>query len=139
MAHIQKLEHIGIAVDNLDEANTLFASLLGSEHYKVEEVESEGVKTSFFDVGNTKVELLEATNEQSAIAKFIEKRGSGIHHLAYEVDDIHAAMDDLREKGFRLINETPKRGADNKLVCFVHPKSAGGVLMELCQEIRDED
>ena len=136
MAHIQKIEHLGIAVDNLEQANALFASLLGKEHYKIEEVESEHVRTSFFKTGESKIELVEATGPESAIAKYISKRGVGMHHVAFEVDDIHAAMQDLRDKGFHLLNDEPKRGADNKLVCFIHPKSAGGVLVELCQEIR---
>ena len=137
MAHIRKIEHLGIAVDNLEQANALFAQLLGKEHYKIEEVESEHVRTSFFQTGESKIELVEATGPESAIAKYISKRGTGMHHIAFDVDDIHAAMADLRDKGFQLLNDEPKRGADNKLVCFVHPKSAGGVLVELCQEIGD--
>ena len=115
----------------------MFAKLLGAGPYKAEEVESEAVKTSFFHVGNTKIELLEATAEHSAIARFIEKKGEGIHHIAFEVEDIHAEMERLKAEGFQLLNEAPKRGADNKLVCFVHPKSANGVLVELCQEIKE--
>lgn len=130
-----RIEHIGIAVKNLENSNALFKQLLGSEHYKIEAVASEHVNTSFFKVGESKIELLQATAQDSAIAKFIEKRGEGIHHVAFEVEDIVASMADLRAKGFRLLNETPKRGADNKLVCFVHPKSANGVLVELCQTI----
>lgn len=130
-----KLEHIGIAVKDLNAANDLYKTLLGKEHYKIEEVESEHVKTSFFQTGEAKVELLEATSEDSAIAKYIEKRGEGIHHVAFEVEDIYAEMERLKSEGFRLINEKPKRGADNKLVCFVHPKSANSVLVELCQTI----
>ncbi|MCB0642816.1 MAG: methylmalonyl-CoA epimerase [Phaeodactylibacter sp.] len=132
-----RLEHIGIAVKALQESNALFEQLLGTAPYKMEVVESEHVTTSFFQIGESKVELLEATAPESAIAKFIEKRGEGIHHVAFEVEDIHAEMDRLRGQGFRLLNEAPKRGADNKLVCFVHPKSANGVLVELCQSIRD--
>ncbi|HAI76558.1 MAG TPA: methylmalonyl-CoA epimerase [Microscillaceae bacterium] len=132
-----KVEHIGIAVKDLTQANDLFAKLFGKPHYKVEEVVSEGVNTSFFQVGETKIELLEATQSESAIAKFIEKRGEGIHHIAYEVADIVAEMARLKSEGFTILNETPKRGADNKLVCFLHPKSTQGVLVELCQEIRD--
>jgi methylmalonyl-CoA/ethylmalonyl-CoA epimerase len=135
MHKILRLEHLGIAADDLDQANALFAALFGKSHYKIEEVESEHVSTSFFKTGEAKVELLEATDPKGAIAKYIEKRGQGIHHVAFEVEDIHASMDYLREKGFRLLNEEPKRGADNKLICFIHPKSAGGVLVELCQEI----
>ena len=132
-----RLEHIGIAVKALQESNALFEQLLGTAPYKMEVVESEHVTTSFFQIGESKVELLEATAPESAIAKFIEKRGEGIHHVAFEVEDIHADMDRLRGQGCRLLNEAPKRGADNKLVCFVHPKSANGVLVELCQSIRD--
>jgi methylmalonyl-CoA/ethylmalonyl-CoA epimerase len=130
------VEHIGIAVKSCEEANKLFTKLLGAAPYKAETVESEAVNTSFFSVGNTKIELLEATAEHSAIAKFIERKGEGIHHIAFEVADIHAEMERLRGEGFQLLNEAPKRGADNKLVCFIHPKSANGVLVELCQEIK---
>ena len=133
---MKKVEHIGIAVKNFSEANSLYYKLLGVEPYKAESVESEGVNTSFFRVGETKIELLEATNPDSAIAKFIEKRGEGIHHIAFEVEDIIAEMERLKQEGFVLLNELPKKGADNKLVCFVHPKSANGVLIELTQEIR---
>jgi methylmalonyl-CoA/ethylmalonyl-CoA epimerase len=132
-----KVEHIGIAVKNFQDANQLFTKLLGGEPYKEEKVESEAVNTSFFHVGNTKIELLEATADHSAIAKFIEKKGEGIHHIAFEVEDIVAEMERLKGEGFQLLNEVPKRGADNKLVCFVHPKSSNGVLVELCQEIKE--
>lgn len=132
-----KLEHIGIAVKNLENANELFSVLFNKPHYKIEAVDSEGVNTSFFQVGETKVELLEATNATSAIAKFIEKRGEGIHHLAFEVDDIEFEIDRLTKAGFRLINEQPKNGADNKRIAFLHPKSTNGVLVELCQERKD--
>ena len=132
-----KIEHIGIAVKDLEASNELFKTLLGKEHYKIEEVASEYVKTSFFQTGESKVELLEASNPNSAIAKFIEKRGEGIHHIAFEVEDIHAEMKRMESEGFRLLNKVPKRGADNKLVCFIHPKSANGVLVELCQTIKD--
>lgn len=131
------VEHIGIAVKSCEEANKLFTKLLGAEPYKAETVESEAVNTSFFSVGNTKIELLEATADHSAIAKFIERKGEGIHHIAFEVEDIHAEMERLRGEGFQLLNDAPKRGADNKLVCFIHPKSANGVLVELCQEIKE--
>lgn len=134
-----KLEHIGIAVKNLENSNELFKTLLGTGHYKIEEVASENVKTSFFQTGESKIELLEASNPNSAIAKFIAKRGEGIHHIAFEVEDIYAEMKRLEAEGFRLLNETPKRGADNKLVCFIHPKTANGVLVELCQTIKEED
>ncbi|TXB67684.1 methylmalonyl-CoA epimerase [Phaeodactylibacter luteus] len=134
-----RLEHIGIAVRSLEDSNELFEKLLGRPHYKIEEVASEYVKTSFFKIGESKVELLEATSPDSAIAKYVAKRGEGIHHVAFEVEDIHAEMERLRSEGFTLLNEQPKRGADNKLVCFVHPKSANGVLIELCQEVREEE
>ncbi|MEX0997163.1 MAG: methylmalonyl-CoA epimerase [Flavobacteriaceae bacterium] len=128
------IEHIGIAVKNLEEANAVYAALLGKNHYKIEAVESEGVRTSFFKVGESKIELLEATNPDSPIAKFIEKRGEGIHHIAFCVDDIFAEIKRLKKEGFVVLNETPKKGADNKLVAFLHPKSSHGVLIELCQE-----
>lgn len=131
---LKKIEHIGIAVKNLENSNQLFAKLFGKDHYKVEKVESEGVSTSFFMLGETKIELLEATNPDSAIAKFIEKKGEGIHHIAYDVDDIYAEMERLKKEGFELIHQQPKAGADNKLICFLHPKSTNGVLVELCQE-----
>lgn len=132
-----RLEHIGIAVRSLADSNDLFRKLFGESHYKIEEVDSEHVNTSFFQIGESKIELLEATHPDSAIAKYIEKRGEGIHHVAFEVDDIHAEMERLQKEGFRLLNEQPKRGADNKLVCFLHPKSANGVLVELCQTIKE--
>lgn len=134
---MKKVEHIGIAVKNLADGNALFAKLFGKAHYKIEEVASEGVQTSFFQLGETKIELLEASKPDSPIAKFIEKRGEGIHHIAFEVEDIEAEMQRLQQEGFSLINEKPKRGADNKLVCFLHPKSSNGVLVELCQSIVD--
>ncbi|MBC5994628.1 methylmalonyl-CoA epimerase [Pontibacter cellulosilyticus] len=133
---MKNVEHIGIAVKNFSEANGLYFKLLGVEPYKTEFVESENVNTSFFKVGGTKIELLEGTTPDSAISKFIEKRGEGIHHIAFEVEDIYAEMERLKKEGFTLLNEQPKKGADNKLVCFVHPKSANGVLVELTQEIR---
>ncbi len=132
-----KLEHIGIAVHRLDTAEPLFAKLLHTAPYKRESVASEGVNTSFFQVGESKVELLESSVENGVIARFLSKREEGIHHLAFEVEDIVAEMERLRAEGFRLLNESPKRGADNKWVCFVHPKDAGGVLIELCQEIKE--
>lgn len=128
------VEHIGIAVKNIADSNSLFSKLFNIEPYKQEAVESEGVTTSFFKINETKIELLEATNPESAIAKFIEKKGEGIHHLAFEVDDIEAEMERLKAEGFVLLNEQPKNGADNKLVCFLHPKGTNGVLIELCQE-----
>jgi len=129
-----KLEHIGIAVKDLEKSNELFATLFNEPHYKIESVESEGVKTSFFRVGESKIELLEATNPDSPIAKFIEKKGEGIHHMAFEVADIDAEIKRLSEEGFTLIHTQPKDGADNKRIAFLHPKSTNGVLIELCQE-----
>jgi methylmalonyl-CoA/ethylmalonyl-CoA epimerase len=131
---VGKIEHIGIAVKDLDAANEVYTKLLGVGPYKSEGVESEGVMTSFFQTGVNKIELLAATNSDSAIAKFIEKKGEGIHHIAFHVDDIYAEMDRLINEGFVLLNEEPKLGADNKLICFVHPKGTHGVLVELCQE-----
>jgi methylmalonyl-CoA/ethylmalonyl-CoA epimerase len=131
-----KIEHLGIAVKDLDTSNELFAKLLGKPHYKTEKVESEHVNTSFFQVGESKVELLHATSEDSSIAKFIEKKGEGIHHIAFGVEDIEKEVARLKAEGFQAISEKPKRGADNKLVFFFHPKSTNGVLIELCQEIR---
>ncbi|KGL62048.1 methylmalonyl-CoA epimerase [Polaribacter sp. Hel1_85] len=132
---MKKIEHIGIAVKDLEKSNELFASLFGKPHYKVEEVLSEGVKTSFFKSGPNKIELLEGTTAESPITKFIEKKGEGIHHIAFAVDDIEAEIKRLQKEGFIVLNETPKKGADNKLVAFLHPKSTNGVLIELCQEI----
>jgi methylmalonyl-CoA/ethylmalonyl-CoA epimerase len=132
---MNKIEHIGIAVRNLDSASRIYESLLGVKSYKTEAVESENVITEFFRVGESKIELLEASSESSAIYKFIEKKGEGIHHIAFEVNDIAAEMARLKAEGFVLLNELPKRGADNKLVCFVHPKSSTGVLIELCQSL----
>ena len=131
---IKKIEHLGIAVKDLEKSNELFAKLLGTAHYKIEEVASEGVKTSFFQVGETKIELLEATKPESSIAKFIEKKGEGIHHMAYDVEDIEAEIDRLEKEGFQIINESPKDGADNKRIVFLHPKTTNGVLVELCEE-----
>lgn len=133
---VNKIEHIGIAVKNMDDANVLFEKMLGVPSYKMEEVESEGVLTSFFQAGNNKIELLVATNPESPIAKFLEKKGEGIHHIAFDVDDIEAEIARLKNEGFVLINEVPKKGADNKLVVFLHPKNTNGVLVELCQEIK---
>ena len=131
-----RIEHIGIAVKNLENANEIFKKVLGKEHYKTESVELEGVSTSFFQIGDTKIELLEATSEDSAIKKFIEKRGEGLHHIAFAVEDINAEIERLKNEGFEVLNDTPKPGADNKLVCFLHPKSCNYVLVELCQEIK---
>ncbi len=133
---LTNVEHIGIAVKNMAVSNSLFTKLLNVAPYKAEAVENEGVLTSFFKVNETKIELLEAVNPDSPIAKFIEKKGEGIHHIAFEVDDIRAEMARLESEGFVLLNPEPKPGADNKLVCFLHPKSSNGVLIELCQERR---
>ena len=131
----KKVEHIGIAVKHLRNSQPLFEKLFGNEAYKIEKVESEGVSTCFFQLGETKIELLEATNSNSAIAKFIDKRGEGIHHIAYEVENIVEEMARLEGEGFALLNDAPKKGADNKLICFLHPKTTNGVLVEICQEI----
>ena len=131
-----KIEHIGIAVQQLSDAIPLYEQLLNTPCYKTEAVDSEGVMTAFFHVGDSKIELLEATKEQSAIAKFIEKKGEGMHHIAFEVENIEAEMKRLSALGFELLQESPKKGADNKLICFLHPKSTKGTLIELCQEIR---
>lgn len=133
---MKKIEHIGIAVKNLKDSNSLFEKLFGKPNYKIEEVLSEGVSTSFFMVGDSKIELLEATNSDSAISKFIEKRGEGLHHIAFEVDDIYAEIKRLTEAGFKFTRDEPFHGADNKLVCFLHPKSTNGILVELCQAIK---
>lgn len=130
-----RVEHIGIAVKDIEASNELFEKLLGVASYKSEKVESENVITSFFKSGNNKVELLQATNADSSIAKFIEKKGEGIHHIAFEVADIRVEIQRLKSLGFKLLNEEPKKGADNKLICFIHPKDANGVLIELTQEI----
>jgi methylmalonyl-CoA/ethylmalonyl-CoA epimerase len=130
-----KIEHLGIAVKDLEAANSLYAKLLGKPHYKVETVASENVDTSFFQVGESKIELLAATSPDSAIAKYIDKKGEGIHHIAFAVADIETEVERLKVEGFVPISDKPKKGADNKLVFFFHPKSTGGVLVELCQEI----
>ena len=129
-----KVEHIGIAVKNLEESNELFRKLFGQAHYKIEKVESEAVNTSFFLLGETKIELLEATDAESSIGKFIQKKGEGIHHIAFAVTDIEAEIKRLIEAGFVVLNKKPRPGADNKLVCFLHPKNTNGVLIELCME-----
>lgn len=131
---MNKIEHIGIAVKSLKDASTLYERLLGLPSYKKEEVISEMVITEFFQIGESKIELLEASSSDSSISKFIEKRGEGIHHIAFAVDDILKEMERLKSEGFQLLSDIPKSGADNKLVCFVHPKSSNGVLIELCQE-----
>ena len=129
-----KIEHLGIAIKSLETSDNLFARLFGKNHYKQESVEREGVTTSFYQLGESKIELLEATNPESPIAKFIDKKGEGIHHIAFGVEDIRAEIERLKAEGFVFISEEPKDGADNKLVVFLHPKSTNGVLVELCQE-----
>ena len=131
---MRKIEHLGIAVRDLEASNALYTALLGAPPYKEEAVESEHVLTSFFRVGETKLELLQATDPNSAIHKFIEKRGEGIHHIAFDVEDIHAEIERLKDEGFEMIHETPKAGADGKIIAFLHPKSSGKVLVELCQD-----
>ncbi|MCO5724167.1 methylmalonyl-CoA epimerase [Robiginitalea marina] len=135
---MRKIEHIGIAVNDLEASNALFGKLFGQPPYKMEEVASEGVKTSFFQAGPNKIELLEATTPGSPIAKYLERKGEGIHHIAFDVADIHAEIARLKAEGFTVLNETPKKGADNKLVAFVHPKTTNGVLIELCQDAPPE-
>tara|TARA_B100000965_G_C19569156_1_gene748241 strand:- start:559 stop:960 length:402 start_codon:yes stop_codon:yes gene_type:complete len=131
---MRKIEHLGIAVKSIKESSKMYEALLGKPSYKTEVVESEGVSTMFFEVGESKIELLEATKADSPIAKFIEKKGEGIHHIAYDVEDIYAEINRLKAEGFEMIHQEPKEGADNKLIAFLHPKSSGGVLVELCQE-----
>jgi methylmalonyl-CoA/ethylmalonyl-CoA epimerase len=131
---MRKIEHLGIAVKDIKKANETFAKLLGENSYKHETVESEAVTTSFFHIGESKIELLEATQETSAIHKYLEKNREGIHHIAFDVEDIYAEIERLKLEGFTFINDQPKQGADNKLVVFIHPKSANGLLVELCQE-----
>jgi methylmalonyl-CoA/ethylmalonyl-CoA epimerase len=133
---MRKIEHIGIAVKSLETSNLLFEKLFGQPPYKQEEVASGGVKTSFFMNGPNKIELLEATNPDSPIAKFLDKKGEGIHHIAFDVSDIEEEIKRLKKEGFVVLNEIPKKGADNKLVAFLHPKGTNGVLIELCQEIK---
>ncbi|MEO6685840.1 MAG: methylmalonyl-CoA epimerase [Dyadobacter sp.] len=136
---MKNVEHIGIAVRDIEAAEKLFGTLFNAKSYKRETVESEFVETSFFKINQTKIELLEATDQESAIAKFIEKKGEGFHHIAFEVEDILSEMERLKREGFVLLNEKPKNGADNKLVCFLHPKGTNGMLIELCQEIKKPD
>lgn len=131
-----KIEHIGIAVRTLAESVPLFEKLLNSQCYKTEVVESEKVNTAFFKTSDTKIELLESTDENGVISKFIDKKGEGLHHIAFDVDNIESEMERLRNEGFILLNDKPKKGADNKLVCFLHPKTTNGVLIELCEEIK---
>ena len=134
---MKKIEHIGIAVKDIETSNKLFAGLFGKAHYKTEEVKSEGVITSFFKNGPNKIELLQATTKDSPIAKFIEKKGEGIHHIAFAVKDIEKEIKRLKSEGFKMIHETPKKGADNKLIAFLHPKATNAVLIELCQDIKE--
>ncbi len=131
---IKKIEHLGIAVENIEESSKVYEKLLGVKCYKIEEVKSEGVKTAFFQVGETKIELLEATNEDSPIAKFLSKKGKGFHHIAFDTDNIELEIDRLIKDDFELIHQTPKDGADNKIIAFLHPKSTDSILVELCQE-----
>lgn len=131
---MRKIEHLGIAVKSIEESTKIYETLLGSKCYKLEEVASEHVKTAFFQIGDSKIELLEASSEDSPIFKFIEKKGQGIHHIAYDVEDIYAEIERLKAEGFQMITETPKAGADNKIIAFLHPKSTDGILVELCQD-----
>lgn len=131
---LRKIEHLGIAVKSIEESIKTFEILLGTSCYKIEEVRSEGVKTAFLQIGDSKIELLEATNPDSPIAKYLEKRGPGIHHIAFDVEDVQKEIDRLLKEGYTLIQTTPKDGADNKLIAFLHPKSTEGILVELCQE-----
>ncbi len=133
---VKHLEHIGIAVSDMEKAIELYSRLLGTRPYKEETVETEGVRTVFFRIGEVKIELLEGVGPDNPIDRFVAKRGAGIHHLAYEVEDIFEAIRHCKEQGFQLVNEEPRVGADNKLICFIHPKSADGVLIELCQSIQ---
>jgi len=132
---MKKIEHIGIAVKDLQTSNVLFSSLFGKKPYKTEIVESEGVSTSFFQVGPNKIELLQGISKENSISKFIDKKGEGIHHIAFEVENIFKEIQRLKKEGFTMIHEEPKKGADNKLIAFLHPKSSNGVLIELCQEL----
>lgn len=132
---MKHIEHIGIAVKDLNTAIPIYEALLGTPCYKTELVESEKVNTAFFQTGNNKIELLASTDEEGVVNKYIQRRGEGMHHIAFAVNDIHAEMERLKKAGFRLLNEVPKKGADNKLICFVHPAEANGVLIELCQDI----
>jgi len=135
---MHKIEHIGIAVKSLETSIPLYEALLNTPCYKTEEVTTEKVRTAFFAVGESKIELLESTDPQGVIARYIEKKGEGMHHIAFAVEDIYAEMDRLRAAGFELLNPEPKPGADNKLVCFLHPKGTTGVLVELCMEVKGE-
>ena len=131
---IKKIEHLGIAVNSIEDSIKVFEVLLGTKCYKIEEVASEGVKTAFLQIGESKIELLEATNQNSPIAKFLEKKGRGIHHIAFDTSDIEKEIERLKNEGFELIHKTPKDGADGKIIAFLHPKSTEGILIELCQD-----
>ena len=133
---MKRIEHIGIAVSDIENSNKVFEKIFGKENFKEEKVESEGVITSFFQIGENKIELVAATNTDSPISKYLEKNREGMHHIAFDVEDIEKEMDRLKKEGIRLLNDTPKKGADNKLICFLHPKDTNGVLIELCQEIK---
>ena len=133
---MKKIEHIGIAVQDIEASNKIFAKIFGKDSCKSEKVESEGVITSFFQIGDSKIELIAATTEESVISKYLEKWGEGLHHIAFSVEDIEKEMKRLKKEGIRLLNDSPKKGADNKLICFLHPKDTNGVLIELCQEIK---
>ena len=132
---MKKIEHIGIAVTDINKSNELFSKIFGKKNYKSETVESEGVTTSFFQIGESKIELVSATNSESSISKYLQKNREGMHHISFEVENIVREMARLKAEGIRLLNDTPKKGADNKLICFLHPKDTNGVLIELCQEI----
>jgi len=132
---MKKIEHIGIAVKDINKSNDLFAKIFSKENYKSEIVESEGVTTSFFQIGESKIELVAASNTESPISKYLEKNREGMHHIAFDVEDIEKEMERLKNEGIRLLSDSPKKGADNKLICFLHPKDTNGVLIELCQEI----
>jgi len=133
---MKKVEHIGLAVKDMSASKKLFAKILGVDPYKMEQVDSEGVVTSFFQIGDDKIELISSIKEDSPIAKYLSNNREGIHHIAFKVEDIHQEMLRLKKEGIRLLNETPKKGADNKVVCFLHPKDTNGVLIEICQEAK---
>ena len=133
---MKKIEHIGIAVKDIEASNKVFSTIFGKENYKAEKVESEGIATSFFQIGDSKIELVAATNPDSPIAKYLEKNRESLHHIAFDVENIKKEMNRLQNAGIRTLNENPKKGADNKLICFLHPKDTNGVLIELCQEIK---
>ena len=133
---MKKIEHIGIAVQDIEASNKIFAKIFGKDSYKLEKVQSEGVITSFFEIGENKIELVASTTEESIISKYLEKWGEGLHHIAFSVEDIEKEMTRLKKEGIRLLNEIPKNGADNQLICFLHPQDTNGVLIELCQEIK---